>query len=65
MKNIEHMQMKAVPEVMLRRDQEAEAHNLMEVVMGNMDQRERERMADFLRGVRFAQTMRAAGMPGA
>lgn len=65
MNNMEHVQTKAAPEVMLPRDQEAEAHDLMEAVMGNMDRRERERMADFLRGVRFAQTLGAAGISGA
>ena len=65
MSNTEFMHTKAVPEVMLTRDQEAEAHDLMETVMENMNRRERERMADFLRGVRFGQTLGAVGMPGA
>ena len=63
MNNMEHKQMKAAPEVMLRRDQETEARDLMKTVMENLDQR--EWMADFLRGVQFAQAMGAMGMPGA
>lgn len=66
--NMERMQLKAAPEVMLPRDQEPEANDLMKTVMENMNQKDRERMADFLRGVQFAQMMNAgratAGMPG-
>lgn len=57
--NMENMQLKAVPEVMLSRDQEPEANDLMKTVMENMDQGDRKRMADFLRGVQFAQMMNA------
>lgn len=68
MSNLERMQARTAPEVMLPKEQEQEARDLVEAVMENMDRRDRERMFDFLRGVRFAQTLnttQAAGMPGA
>ena len=59
MENMRKTQKMTAPEILLPKEQEQETSDLMKNVMEDMDQREREQMAAFLRGVRFAKALDA------
>ena len=57
MENMRKTQKMTAPEILLPKEQEQETSDLMKTVMEDMDQR--EQMAAFLRGVRFAKALDA------